>query len=124
MYDNLIRDFKKGIGLVSTLQIFTKDFGMEFGMKKFDVLVLKRRKAVSSEGVEMSNGERIIEVVEDRYKYLCVLQYNTIKESPMKENFWRQCMRKNGINHERYTQWYRHTYRGEKVKRPHLSVEI
>ena len=97
---------------------------MEFGMKKFDVLVLKRQKAVSSEGVEMSNGERIIEAAEDRYKYLCVLQYNTIKESPMKENFWRQCMRKNGINHERYTQWYRHTYRGEKVKRPRLPLKF
>ena len=83
--------------------MFTKNFEIECGMMKFDVLVLKREKVVSSKGEEMLDGERIIEVEENRYKYLCVLQCNTIKESQKKDNFWRQCMRKNGINHERYT---------------------
>ena len=31
---------------------------MEFGIKKYGVLVLKRGKVVSSKGVEMSDGDR------------------------------------------------------------------
>ena len=38
-------------GLVSTVQILSNDIGMEFGIKKCGVLVLKRGKAMSSEGV-------------------------------------------------------------------------
>ena len=41
---------------------------MEFGIHKCGVLVLKRGKVVSSEGVEMSDGERIKEVVKNWYK--------------------------------------------------------
>ena len=77
-------------GLVSTVQIFSNDIGMEFGIKKFDVLVLKIGKVVSSEGVQMSDGERIEEVEENGYKYLGILEYNKIKENEMKENFRRE----------------------------------
>ena len=49
-------------GLVSTVQILSNNAGIEFGIKKCGVLVLKRGKAVSSEGVGMPDGERIKEV--------------------------------------------------------------
>ena len=49
-------------GLVSTVQILTNDIGMEFGTKKCGVLVLKRGRVVSSEGVEIPDVERIKEV--------------------------------------------------------------
>ena len=49
-------------GLISTVQILSNDIGMEFGIKKFGVLVLKRGTVVSSEGVEIPDGERIKEV--------------------------------------------------------------
>ena len=62
---------------------------MEFGIKKCGVLVLKRGTVVSSEGVEMPDGERIKEIEKNGYRYLGILEYNKIKESKMKENFQR-----------------------------------
>ena len=54
-------------GLVSTVQILSKDIGMEFGIKKCGVLVLKRGKVVSSEGAEMPDVERIKEAEKNGY---------------------------------------------------------
>ena len=67
---------------------------MEFGIKKCGMLVLKRGTVVSSEGVEMPDGERIKEVEKNGYKYLGILEYNKIKESKMKENFQREYLRR------------------------------
>ena len=57
-------------GLISTVQILDNDIGMEFGTKRCGVLVLKSRKVVSSEGVEMNDGERIKEIEKNWYKCL------------------------------------------------------
>ena len=81
-------------GLVSTVQILTNDIGMEFGTKKCGVLVLKRGRVVSSEGVEIPNVERIKEVEKNGYRYLGILEYNKITESKMKENFWREYLKR------------------------------
>ena len=81
-------------GLISTVQILSNDIGMEFGIKKCGVLALKRGTVVSSEGVEMPDGERIKEVEKNGYRYLSILEYNEIKESKMKENFWREYLRR------------------------------
>ena len=57
------------------------------GIKRFGVLALKRGKVITSEGVEMHDGETINEVEKNGYGYLVILEYNKIKESKMKENF-------------------------------------
>ena len=57
-------------GLISTVQILNNDIGMKFGIKKCGVLVLKRGIVVSSEGVEMPDGERIKKVEKNGYRYL------------------------------------------------------
>ena len=80
--------------LISTVQIISNDIGMEFGIKKCGVLVLKRGTVLSSEVVEMPNGERIREVEKNGYRYLGILQYNKIKENKMKENFRREYLRR------------------------------
>ena len=81
-------------GLISTVQILSNDIGMEFGIKKCGVLVLKRGTVVSSEGVEMPDGERIKEIEKNGYRYLGLSEYNKIKESKMRENFWREYLRR------------------------------
>ena len=48
--------------LISTVQTLSNDTGMKFGIKNCGVLVLKRGKVGSSEGIEMPDGERIKEV--------------------------------------------------------------
>lgn len=56
-----------------SVQIFSKDIGIKFGIKKSGVLVLKIGKVVLSECVEMSAVERITEREENWYKYLGIL---------------------------------------------------
>lgn len=61
-------------GLVFTVQILRKNIGIEFGVKKFGVLVLKKGKVVSSEGEVMIDSEKIKEVEKSGYKYLGILE--------------------------------------------------
>ena len=82
-------------GLVPTVQILSNDIRMEFGIKKCDALVLKRGKAVSSEGVEIPDSERIKEVGKNEHKYLGILEYNKIKKNKMKKKFRRECLERN-----------------------------
>ena len=49
---------------------------------------------MSSEGVEIPDGERIKKNDENGYNYLGILEYNKIKESKMKENFRREYLRR------------------------------
>ena len=49
---------------------------------------------MSSEGVEMPDGERIKELKKNGYKHLGILEYSKIKESKMKENFQRENLRR------------------------------
>ena len=55
--------------LVSTVQLISQDIGMEFGINKCGVVVLKRRKLCKSEGVKLINGQTIKEVDDEGYKY-------------------------------------------------------
>ena len=48
--------------LVSTVQLISQDIGMEFGIKKCGVVVLKRGKLCKSEGIKLINGQTIKEV--------------------------------------------------------------
>ena len=48
--------------LKQTIQIFSTDIGMEFGIKKCGVLALERGKIVRCEGIELPNDEIIKEV--------------------------------------------------------------
>ena len=57
-------------GLVSTVEIFSNNIGMEFGAKKCGTLTLKRGKVVETEGLELPSGDKIKEVEDGGYKYL------------------------------------------------------
>ena len=93
-------------GLVSIIQILSNDIGMEFGIKKCGVLVLKRGKVVSPERVEMPGGEKIKEIEKNRYNYLGILECNKIKESKMKENIRREYLRRTKlITRKRLNGW-------------------
>ena len=55
--------------LVSTVYLVSADMQMEFGIRKWGVLVLKKGKVVDSDGVQLPNGERMQSVEEEDYKY-------------------------------------------------------
>ena len=48
-------------GLVSTVEVFSQDIGMEFDIKKCGVIIMNRRKVKSTDGIELPSGEKIRE---------------------------------------------------------------
>ena len=70
--------------LVSTLQLISQDIGIEFGIKKCGVAVLKRVKLCKSESIRLINGQTIKEVDDEGYKYLGILELDKFKEREMK----------------------------------------
>ena len=70
---------------LSRLGIFSDDVGMVFGQGKCGVLFLKSGKMVRTEGIELPDGKRMREVNLDEYKYLGVLQLDSIMKREMKE---------------------------------------
>ena len=71
--------------LIQTVRIFSDDVGMVFGLDKCAVLVLKRGRMVRTEGIELPDGKRMREVNLAGYKYLGVLQLDSIMNREMKE---------------------------------------
>ena len=49
-------------GLVSTVEVFSQDIGMEFGIKKCSVIIMNREKVKSTDGIELPSGEKIREI--------------------------------------------------------------
>ena len=68
------------------MRIFSVDVGMVFGQDKCVVLVLKRRTTVQTVGIELPHGKCMIEVSLERYKYLEVLQLDSIMNREMEKN--------------------------------------
>ena len=44
--------------LVSTVEIFSQDIGMEFGIKKCGVIIMNRGKVKSTDGIELPKYKR------------------------------------------------------------------
>ena len=66
--------------LVQTVFRFSEDIGMEFGLKKCGVVILKKRKLVKFDGIHLPNQKRMKEVDENGYTYLGILELDEIKE--------------------------------------------
>lgn len=71
--------------LVEVVKTFSNDIGMEFGMDKCAVLVLKRGVKTMCEGIRLPDNEVMKEVDEEGYKYLGVLEGADIMQKEMKE---------------------------------------
>ena len=67
------------------MKIFSDDVGMVFGLDKCAALVLKMGKMFRTEGIELPDGKRMREITLYRYKYLGVLQLDSIMNKEMKE---------------------------------------
>ena len=66
--------------LIHAVRIYSQDRGMEFGIEKRAMLVLKSCKRHMSDGMELPNHDRIRTLDENEtYKYLRILEADTIK---------------------------------------------
>ena len=59
--------------LVKTVHLFSKDIGMEFGIRKCGMLVIKKGKIVESYRIQLPDGVTIQIADQDGYKYLGIL---------------------------------------------------
>ena len=51
-------------GLLSTVEIFSQDIGMEFGIKKCGVIIINRGKVQSTDEIKLPSDEKIREIEE------------------------------------------------------------
>ena len=70
--------------LVQTVFTLSENIGMEFGLKKCGVVILKKGKLVKFDGIHLPNQEIMKEVDENGYTYLGILELDEIKEHEMK----------------------------------------
>ena len=72
--------------LIHTVRIYIQDIGMELGIEKCAMLVMKSGKRHMTDGMERPNHDRIKTLEEkETYKYLDIMEADTIKLMKMKD---------------------------------------
>ena len=72
--------------LIQAVRIYSRDIGMEFGKEKCTMVIMRSEKRYMTEGIELPNQEKIRMLGEkETYKYLGILEADTIKQVEMKE---------------------------------------
>ena len=81
--------------LIHAVRIYSQDIGMEFGIEKCAMLVMKNGKWHLTDGMELPNQDKIRTLGEkETHKYLCILEANTIKQVEMKEKIKKEYFRR------------------------------
>ena len=66
--------------LIHTVRIYSQDIGMEFGIDKYALLVMKSGKRHLTDGIELPNQDKIRTLAEKKtHKHLGILEADTIK---------------------------------------------
>ena len=80
--------------LVQTVDIFSEDIGMQFGIKKCELLIMERGKVIRTDSIRLPDGQHMKDIDETGYTYLGILETDKIKEKEMKEKFSREYLRR------------------------------
>ena len=82
----IAKNEKKKETLIHAVRFYSQDIGMEFGIEKCTMLIMKRGKRHLTDGMELSNQDKIRTLEEEEiYKYLGILEADTIKPMEMKD---------------------------------------
>ena len=76
------KNVKELESLVKTVRVISDDIGMEFGTQKCAMLEMRRGRMIRNEVIDLPNGESIKALA---YKYLGILECDTVKNVEMKE---------------------------------------
>ena len=72
--------------LTLAVRIYTQDIGMEFGLEKCALFIMKSGKQYRTEWIELPNQDKIRMLREkETYKYLGILEVDTINLEELKE---------------------------------------
>ena len=81
--------------LMQAVRIYSQDRGMEFGIGKCAMLVMKSAKRHLTDGTELPNQVKIRTLEEkETFKYLDILEADTIKQVEMKEKIKKEYLRR------------------------------
>ena len=81
--------------LIHTVRIYSRDTGKEFGIEKCAMLVMKSGKRHLTDVIELPNKDKIKSHAENEtYKYLGILEADTIKQAEMKEKIQKEYLRR------------------------------
>ena len=100
MYMDDIKLFSKNKKELETLKhavrIYSQGIGMEFGVEKCTMLVMKSGKQHRTDGIELPNQDKIRTLGKNHaYKYLGILEADTIKQVQMKDKIRIEYLRRN-----------------------------
>ena len=77
--------------LIHAVRIYSQDIGMEFGIEKYAMLVMKSGKRYLTDGMELSNQDKIRTLAENEtHKYLGILEVDNIKQVEMKDKIQKE----------------------------------
>ena len=82
---------KNGETLIHAVRIFSQDIGMEFGIEKCAMLVMKSGKRHLTDGMELPNQDT---PAEDETWYLGILEAEIIKQVEMKDKIQKEHLRR------------------------------
>ena len=81
--------------LIYAVRTYSEDIGMEFGIEQCAMLVMKSGKWYITDGMELPNQDKIRNLEEKEiYKYLGILEADTIKQKENKEKFKKEYFRR------------------------------
>ena len=81
--------------LIHTVRIYSQDIGMEFGIEKCAMLLMKSGKQHLTDGKEQPNQDKIRTLAENEtYKYLGILEADAIKQVEMKDKIQKEYLRR------------------------------
>ena len=81
--------------LIHEVRIYSQDIGMEFGIEKCAMLVMKSGKRHRTDGMELPNQVKNRTLAEsETYKYLGILEADTIKQVEMKDKILKKYPRR------------------------------
>ena len=77
--------------LIHAVRIYSQDIGMEFGIEKCAMLVMKSSQRHMTDGMELPNYDKTRTLGEDEtYKYLGILEADTINQVEMKDKIQKE----------------------------------
>ena len=81
--------------LIHAVRIYSQDIGIEFGIGKCAMLVMKSDKRHLTDGMELPNQDKIRTLGENEtYRDLGILEADTIKQVEMKEKIQKEYLRR------------------------------
>ena len=81
--------------LIQAVEIYNQDIGMEFGIEKCALFVMKSGKRHLTDGIELPNQDKFRTLAKNETnKYLGILEADTIKRVEMKNKIQKEYLRR------------------------------